>query len=303
MAAAATDVAAEEGEKEGAGLVAPPTFAELPNGRVKCVETGYEMITGDVQCYSRSKRCRLGLIDFALAHNKPPLNMFKQDPLCRSMLICKLTGDRVNKSEKHIWKHINGRSFYKLYADWCFGTEQKEEVDVTSKRKMGVVNMKKKKEEQKTKKTADEIKSELRDPSERNSNFAGDSGDFELISGAESEQDSDKDDLDRKIVQIIDIRLVVALERRLDVFVNRLTERMGALMETRQEVDSRRGRVPNSTTKLEEIEYDSNFEGDATLFFEEDSSDDAFFVAGDDGEPKFDEEKEIMTGNKKNGRK
>ncbi|PKI68372.1 hypothetical protein CRG98_011280 [Punica granatum] len=29
---------------------------------------------------------------------------------------------------------------------------------------------------------------------------------------------------------------------------------MGALMETRQEVDSRRGRVPNSTTKLEEIE-------------------------------------------------
>ncbi|PKI68373.1 hypothetical protein CRG98_011281 [Punica granatum] len=164
MAAAATDVAAEEGEKEGAGLVAPPTFAELPNGRVKCVETGYEMVTGDVQCYSRSKRCRLGLIDFALAHNKPPLNMFKQDPLCR---------------------------FYKLYADWCFGTEQKEEVDVTSKRKMGVVNMKKKKEEQKTKKTADEIKSELRDPSERNSNFAGDSGDFELISGAESEQDSD----------------------------------------------------------------------------------------------------------------
>ncbi|XP_031403525.1 surfeit locus protein 2-like isoform X2 [Punica granatum] len=184
MAAAATDVAAEEGEKEGAGLVAPPTFAELPNGRVKCVETGYEMVTGDVQCYSRSKRCRLGLIDFALAHNKPPLNMFKQDPLCRSMLICKLTGDRVNKSEKHIWKHINGRRFlHKL--------EQKEEVDVTSKRKMGVVNMKKKKEEQKTKKTADEIKSELRDPSERNSNFAGDSGDFELISGAESEQDSD----------------------------------------------------------------------------------------------------------------
>lgn len=27
-------------------------------------------------------------------------------------LICKLTGDTVNKSEDHIWKHINGRRFF-----------------------------------------------------------------------------------------------------------------------------------------------------------------------------------------------
>jgi len=28
-----------------------------------------------------------------------------------SKLICKLTGDNVNKSEEHIWKHMNGKRF------------------------------------------------------------------------------------------------------------------------------------------------------------------------------------------------
>ncbi|PKI34281.1 hypothetical protein CRG98_045332 [Punica granatum] len=71
---------------------------------------------------------------------------------------------------------------------------------------------------------------------------------------------------------------------------------MGALMETRLEVVLRHGRVPNSTANLEEIEYDSNSEGDAILFFEEDPSNDAFFVAGGDEEAEFDEEKEIVRG-------
>ncbi|EHA8591526.1 hypothetical protein COCNU_scaffold068566G000010 [Cocos nucifera] len=30
---------------------------------------------------------------------------------CRSQLVCKMTGDTVNKTEEHIWKHINGRRF------------------------------------------------------------------------------------------------------------------------------------------------------------------------------------------------
>ncbi|PKI76351.1 hypothetical protein CRG98_003273 [Punica granatum] len=102
---------------------------------------------------------------------------------------------------------------------------------------------------------------------------------------------AEKDELDRRIEQIIDTRLV----RRLNVALDRLIERMGAVMETRQKVDPRRDRVPNSTANLEEIEYDSNSEGDATLFFEEDPSDGAFFVAGGDGEPEFDEEEEIVT--------
>ncbi|PKI54782.1 hypothetical protein CRG98_024796 [Punica granatum] len=101
---------------------------------------------------------------------------------------------------------------------------------------------------------------------------------------------AEEDELDRRIEQIIDIRLVVALERRLDVVVDRLGEKMGALMETRQEFDPRCGRVPNSTANLEEIEYDSNSEGDATLFSEEDPPDDAFFVAGGDGEVEYDED-------------
>ncbi|PKI67028.1 hypothetical protein CRG98_012566 [Punica granatum] len=44
-----------------------------------------------------------------------------------------------------------------------------------------------------------------------------------------------EDELDRRIEQIIDIRLVVALERRLDVVLDRLGDKMGALMEARQE--------------------------------------------------------------------
>uniref|UniRef100_A0A5B7BR38 Putative surfeit locus protein 2-like isoform X1 n=1 Tax=Davidia involucrata TaxID=16924 RepID=A0A5B7BR38_DAVIN len=101
----------EKSGKEGQNLLGSPTFKELDNGRFKCLETGHEVPTHAMDSYAQSKHCRLGLIDAALAHNKPPLNMFHQDPLCRSKLICKLTGGTVNKSEEHIWKHINGKRF------------------------------------------------------------------------------------------------------------------------------------------------------------------------------------------------
>ncbi|KAK4786329.1 hypothetical protein SAY86_003018 [Trapa natans] len=107
MAAAAE----KKAEKEGANMLGRPTFSELPNRRLKCVETGHELFEKDRDSYSQCKRCRLGLIDYALSHKKPPLNIFKQDPDSRSKLICKLTGDKVNKSEEHIWKHINGKRF------------------------------------------------------------------------------------------------------------------------------------------------------------------------------------------------
>lgn len=29
----------------------------------------------------------------------------------RSKLVCKITGDTINKLEDHIWKHINGKRF------------------------------------------------------------------------------------------------------------------------------------------------------------------------------------------------
>ncbi|XP_059642958.1 uncharacterized protein LOC132284841 [Cornus florida] len=101
----------EEMGKEGRNLLGPPSFKELENGRFKCVETGHELPAHAKDSYAQSKHCRMGLIDAALAHRKPPLNMFQQDPNNRSKLICKLTGDTVNKSEEHIWKHINGRRF------------------------------------------------------------------------------------------------------------------------------------------------------------------------------------------------
>lgn len=70
-------------EKEGTNLLGSPTFEELENGRFKCVETGHELLDKDKSSYSQSKRCRLGLIDYAVSHCKPPLNTFKQDPLSR----------------------------------------------------------------------------------------------------------------------------------------------------------------------------------------------------------------------------
>ncbi|KAE8021448.1 hypothetical protein FH972_007334 [Carpinus fangiana] len=112
-------------EKEGTDLLGSPTFTELENGRFKCVETGHEVLAKDKESYSHSKRCRLGLIDFALSHHKPPLNMFKQDPISRSKLICKLTEDTINKSEEHIWKHINGKRFLNKL-------EEKEAEKITS---------------------------------------------------------------------------------------------------------------------------------------------------------------------------
>ncbi|PKI79141.1 hypothetical protein CRG98_000433 [Punica granatum] len=117
----------KKAEKEGTNLLGRPKFSELPNGRFKCVETGHELIGKDRDSYSQSKRCRLGLIDYALSHKKPPLNMFTQDPDCRSKLICKLTGGKVNKSEEHIWKHINGKRFLNKLGKmvtprkWTFG--------------------------------------------------------------------------------------------------------------------------------------------------------------------------------------
>ncbi|MED6195559.1 hypothetical protein PIB30_038983 [Stylosanthes scabra] len=160
---------AEESQKEeGANLLGSPTFSELGNGRFKCVETGHEVLSKDIDLYSRSKKCRLGLIDFALSNNKPPLNMFKQDPLCRSKIICKLTGDKVNKSEKHIWKHMTGKRFLnkleqkeeqKLVGHGIDGMECSEEPQSAENGKKDKKNKKKKKKKSK------ENGVEVRDPS------------------------------------------------------------------------------------------------------------------------------------------
>ncbi|OVA20825.1 Surfeit locus 2 [Macleaya cordata] len=140
--------------KEGYNLLGYPTFKELENGRFKCVENGHEMLTKDMESYSNSKRCRLGLIESYLAQKKPPLNMFKQDPLNKSKLICKLTGVTVNKSEEHIWKHINGKKFLnkleqketeKLMSNGMILEEDEEEPRKESKQKANGVKKDRKK--------------------------------------------------------------------------------------------------------------------------------------------------------------
>ncbi|GAU29018.1 hypothetical protein TSUD_165360 [Trifolium subterraneum] len=163
-------------KKEGNNLLGSPTFKEIENGRFKCVETGHEVLSKDIPFYSNSKKCRLGLIDFALSNHKSPLNMFNQDPLSRSKLICKLTGDKVNKSEEHIWKHMTGKRFLNKLEQQEEGIEngeslqEQQSADCGTKAEMKKKNKqpnkkKKKKSKKKKDKRVEDIISEIRKPS------------------------------------------------------------------------------------------------------------------------------------------
>ncbi|KAM7506568.1 hypothetical protein LguiA_017021 [Lonicera macranthoides] len=147
----------EEVGKEGQNLLGRPTFKKLENGRFRCVQTGHELPGKERDSYAKTKHCRLGLIDSALARSKPPLNMFDQDPLSRSKLICKLTGITVNKTEEHIWKHINGKRFLSMLEKKEAEEEEmtyevvredsEQKPDKTLKRKRDSLKKKKKKKE------------------------------------------------------------------------------------------------------------------------------------------------------------
>ncbi|KAL0014425.1 hypothetical protein SO802_001494 [Lithocarpus litseifolius] len=223
MATNSEEDKASKTKKEGTSLLGAPSFTKLDNGRFKCVETGHEMLAKDKDSYSNSKRCRLGLIDFALSKNKPPLNIFKQDPLSRSKLICKLTGDTINKSEEHIWKHINGKRFLNKLEEketekpTSNGTveekvEQKPEktskqsTDGLKKKKQKEKKKKKKEKEKEKEKEVEEIISEVRNMSDNDNDAeeddfwmppVGDRWDFDdggdrWGSGSESGQESDE---------------------------------------------------------------------------------------------------------------
>ncbi|XP_050381888.1 uncharacterized protein LOC126798857 [Argentina anserina] len=150
--------------KEGNNLLGSPTFKELENGRFQCVETGHQLLAKDIESYSNSKRCRLGLIEFALSHKKPPLNMFKQDPLSRSKVVCKLTEDTINKTEEHIWKHINGKRFLNRLEEMEEGklslNEMEEELDGQKPEKVSKPSKDGAKKEKKDKKKKKKMKKE-----------------------------------------------------------------------------------------------------------------------------------------------
>uniref|UniRef100_A0A803NZN8 Surfeit locus protein 2 n=2 Tax=Cannabis sativa TaxID=3483 RepID=A0A803NZN8_CANSA len=155
-------------EKEGTNLLGSPTFKILDNGRFKCVETGHEVLDKDKDSYSNSKRCSLGLIDFAVSHDKPPLNVFKQDPLSRSKLVCNITGDTVNKSEEHIWKHINGKRFLNKLEEMETQKLKPNDMveEVSPEGSNHAKNIKKKKNKKKKDKPVEEIISAIREPSD-----------------------------------------------------------------------------------------------------------------------------------------
>lgn len=171
-------------DKEGKNLLGSPTFKKLENGRYKCVETGHELPANARESYAQSKHCRLGLIDSALARNKPPLNMFQQDPASRSKLICKLTGHTVNKTEEHIWKHINGKKFLNMLEKKEAEAEKEEPnrmIEEPSEQKPEKVSKskgdssrkdkkkKKKKQEEEEMEVVSEVISEVRNSADKDS--------------------------------------------------------------------------------------------------------------------------------------
>ncbi|XP_021318974.1 SWI/SNF complex subunit SWI3A [Sorghum bicolor] len=101
VAAARAKMLADQEERE----------MELLMASVIETQTGHELPEREKEAYARSRACRLALIDHAVARKKPPLNAFKPHPEHKSKLVCKITGDTVNKLEDHIWKHINGKRF------------------------------------------------------------------------------------------------------------------------------------------------------------------------------------------------
>uniref|UniRef100_A0A0D3BI10 Hexosyltransferase n=1 Tax=Brassica oleracea var. oleracea TaxID=109376 RepID=A0A0D3BI10_BRAOL len=117
-------------------LLGSPTFVDIRNRRLRCVETSHEVVARDEEAYARNKRCRLGLIDHALSHGKSSLTMFLQCQISRSKLVCKLIGDTVNKNDEHIWKYVNGKRFlHRLeQVERGAGTSGKtEKIKVTNK--------------------------------------------------------------------------------------------------------------------------------------------------------------------------
>ncbi|XP_057767062.1 uncharacterized protein LOC130987531 isoform X2 [Salvia miltiorrhiza] len=207
--------------KEGRNLLGKPKFKKLENGRFKCVETGHELPAHARDAYAESKHCRLGLIDAALARSKPPLNMFRQDPASSSKLECKLTGLTINKSEEHIWKHMNGKRFLNMLEKFESEKETPSGVEGKpdeEKKKMknedgSLKNEKKKKKKNKNKKeekkNVDEIVNEVRDSAGKSSDtedeaefwmppegerWDHDDGGDRWSDGSESAPEEDEDD-------------------------------------------------------------------------------------------------------------
>ncbi|KFK25682.1 hypothetical protein AALP_AA8G145700 [Arabis alpina] len=176
--------------KEGSNLLGKPKFKKIENGRFRCVQTGHELLEKDKKVYSQSKRCRLGLIDHALSNNKAPLTLFDQDSSSRSKLKCKLTGDTVNKTEEHIWKHINGRRFLNKLEEKErekeSGINPEEGVETTAKED-GVKDEEKKKKNKKKKKKDKKKKNKKLDETEKNEEDVADEVEHE--NGEEVEEE------------------------------------------------------------------------------------------------------------------
>ncbi|KAF7135180.1 hypothetical protein RHSIM_Rhsim08G0048200 [Rhododendron simsii] len=207
--------AADGSGKEGKNLLGKPKFKKMENGRFRCVETGHEVPAHAKDSYAQSKHCRIGLIDAALARSKPPLNMFHQDPQSRSKLICKLTGLTVNKSEEHIWKHMNGKRFLNMLEkmeaeeqtpNGIVAEQVEQPPDEKSNTKADFLKKKNKKKKKETKEVdVNKVISEVRNPSDMDSDSeeadfwmpeAGDRWDFDdggdrWGSGSESEPETE----------------------------------------------------------------------------------------------------------------
>ncbi|KAJ4814447.1 Surfeit locus protein 2 (SURF2) [Rhynchospora pubera] len=167
--------------KEGSFLLGDPTFVDIGRGRWRCVETGQEMPQKEKESYSKSRACRVGLIDAAVAKKMPPLNAFDPHPVSKSQLICKMTGDTVNKTEEQIWKHINGRRFQNKL--------EKMELEANASPAAEAKKEKKKPKELVESKKSD-TKNQKKDKKEKNKEtYSKDNVD--IVDGGDKEEESD----------------------------------------------------------------------------------------------------------------
>ncbi|OWM86330.1 hypothetical protein CDL15_Pgr010672 [Punica granatum] len=95
--------------------------------------------------------------------------------------------------------------------------------------------------------------------------------------------------LDRDNLRHLEQRMEQIVDRRMDRMMKQLTQRMATFIgnQNRENSNSNLNPNPDQEESREELEGKNYF---ANIFIEEGPSDDAFFLAGGDGEPEFDED-------------
>jgi hypothetical protein len=98
-------------------------WEELGEGRVRCVETGHEMLESEKNIYLSTKKCRRALFDIALLQRKPPLHLFQQSPISRLSAFLLLPSFLVNCFSdplSRVYEFVFTAFFFFFWSVWIF---------------------------------------------------------------------------------------------------------------------------------------------------------------------------------------